>query len=393
MVCVVLLIVSLVMYLSEALPVFGTKRYGRTPSPSHLSWNLLPMHHYAPRAAYVPYQPGPSPAAAYHDFPDYYYTTPFYASGKYVYAAPPPPLTSYYYPDPLTLPQHGYGYYSYDDEMVANDPVDNIQDEIQQEEEREEREEALPIGQETWYENSDSSNDNMADVNAIFLQNLILSQMYNDQLSRSSGESDIFRDQQRPIGQDRYGYYPVEQDGSFDEDRWMYGDGAVSDDYAPLVSQGPYDDQDVRDLKLLAKKMRRPWISSAESTGKRSGVPSLDKKEPEFVAELGPWFEGSMRFSDRKTPAMTTSAVPTTSTAPTITTTTTMTTTTAKSAFDDQRRGMKEVAVPRPANPPRHSYSSRSDHSVYDTIKKLLSMEAGLKNEVRAMIQLLVNCI
>jgi hypothetical protein len=177
-----------------------------------------------------------------------------------------------------------------------------------------------------------------------------------------------------------------------------------------------------------------PWFETGWSNGmsyKRSSQPvyksirSLNKKQES--SEYGPWIpKGNINFSDRKGIGMkaavssskaaknyheqhpygskndkissienipnhsaTTTPIPTTSAL----TSSPVETTSIPGAGFDSRKGQKEVALLRPPIPARHPFTlqavgkiptksrtaSRHPSSVYDTIKKLLRMEQGLR--------------
>ncbi|XP_069687175.1 uncharacterized protein [Periplaneta americana] len=327
-----LMIVIIIPETLFAYPVFGTKRYGRSTGLPHRvsTWRIpapIPLQAYQ--------QPQPRSQSHYGlgiaSAPAYYTTDPIvsypyaqdYPDNDYYYAQEPATFSSYaYYPTvggavngnlkysvyQSLVPYYygdghqrlGYGYYGYDD---TSDPVDDLQEEIQQEEEREEREEALPIGQETWFEGGGASQrqsqeDSMADVNAAFLQNLIMSQIYND---ANSGH--IMR----------HPTYSVVDDGS--HDNWMYDTGRshvpVSTDYFQN-SDEELDDEDVRELKSLVKKNRSgelsdhlggsagnwfPAVPSKQQAREQAWYPNTHRPEYYepvwFPTESGPWYENS----------------------------------------------------------------------------------------------------
>lgn len=309
-----------------AYPIFGTKRYGRSVA----TWAPLPLTYYQPRAT----RPFTSP---YYDadLPEYYYPQDPYAyfPDKYPIYQSHQSLVPYYYSDQI----RPYGYYGYD-EIV--EPVDDLQDDMI-DEEREEREDALPYGQETWYDNG-HQHDNNAEANAVFLKNLILAQMYND----------------------RYGGVQEEDDG---QDGWVYGD--------PINTSMPKEDEDVRQLKSLIgnqqeKKTRKEDIFASQ----RHDEPKVKHRIewPQYKRSGGSSGDHEMKFTDRKlrNPATTMAPV-----AAAVTPSTTLT----------SRQGQKEVVLPRPASPVRtpnfHKFvSTRSRQpSVYDTIKKLLNMQEQLE--------------
>uniref|UniRef100_A0A1B6D482 Uncharacterized protein n=1 Tax=Clastoptera arizonana TaxID=38151 RepID=A0A1B6D482_9HEMI len=171
-----------------AYPVFGTKRYGR----SLTSWSPLPLPYYQPSRPYV---------SSYYE-PEYYYPQDPYSyipmPDKYpVYQS----LVPYYYSDQ----RRPYGYYNYED---GTEPLDNVQEDVLDDET-----EGEPYGQETWFNNPQDGN---AEANAMFLQNLITAQMYND---RNEAESDS----------------------------WVYGEPKSQ----PSSTK---EDEDVRELKSLLRK-------------------------------------------------------------------------------------------------------------------------------------------
>lgn len=307
---------------------------------------------------------------------DYYYpqeTYPMYypaRTSKYeVYQA----VLPYYYGDrPSVTRPGGYGYYGYGD----SDPVVDIQEEMMQEAEREQREDSQPIGQEMLYENEASnSKDNLDDVNAAFLQNLIMSQMYKDAVDNQKDYYDT-----TPYGE----YYQAD-------------DGYGKWEDTPVEPKQNYrqEDEDVKELKQLAKpKLNKQdtddihWFQSRNyrnqgskrTTGNSS--PSAYKKE-EF-SEHGPSVYGkdAIAFSDRK-PSVKSSVSTTTST-----TTAPVTKQIPKSVAG----GQKEEVLARPATPVRHPFSApvldmmtkdEEEHkrtpSVYDTIKHMLDMEKNLE--------------
>jgi hypothetical protein len=334
------LVSSLIPDVLFAYPVFGTKSYGRStglphrvstwgfPAPPPLQAYQQPqIHsqtHYGLGASSAPNYYAAESVVNYpytQDYPDndYYYaqepstygTYPYYPAGssisngnmKYsVYQ----PVSPYYYGDGHQ--RMGYGYYGYDE---TSDPVYDLQEEIQQEEEREEREETLPIGQETWFEGGSVSQrqpqgDNMADINAAFLQNLIMSHMYNN---ANSGH--VLR---HPL----YSSYSAAENGN--QDSWVYDTGRDRNqafgDYEN--SDEDLEDEDVRELKSLVKKNRsgeindnygnnqNKWhfaISNRQNdrdqasytrTSEMVNAYKPDYYEPIwFPTENGPWLENS----------------------------------------------------------------------------------------------------
>lgn len=98
-----------------------------------------------------------------------------YSDDEYYYA----PKVQYYYDAPAMSLSEDHGQLPY---PYYYDPYGNfVQNEIPKE--QEERVAALPIGQETWFESDTTPNwraNDVDDVNAAFLDNLILTQMAQD---------------------------------------------------------------------------------------------------------------------------------------------------------------------------------------------------------------------
>ncbi|KAK7862784.1 hypothetical protein R5R35_003539 [Gryllus longicercus] len=468
---------------ASAYPVFGTKRYGRgtaaalppppppPPPPRPVAaWSVpAPMLQSFPPHAQTHYGYGiPAPAPYYStepvmtypypreyaDSPDYYYGEPTFASYPYYYPSSSKyapvyhhSLMPYYYGSAQQRPYAAYGY------EEPNDPVDDLEEEIQLEEEREEREEALPIGQETWFENSSphqstqlqqqQQQQDMADVNAIFLQNLILSQMYNDAIAR--GVHPMY---QAPDPRYAYGYAMQEEDPA-EQEGWVYGDIRAHADPDYYRSDRDSEDEDVRALKSLVKKDQtskfvntlKPvategydtelpleggsWVKPDEQEDRADDYADeyrqarlLDKKQPEY-GEWVPQKDITLNFSDRKStgfqrvakndasvwanqlPAAeyeTTSTTTTTTTAAPLTPARADPTAPTEQPAFDRKKGMKEVALPRPATPVRHrapppplalpafvpaahSQKPRHAQSVYETIKQLINMQEKLRGK------------
>ncbi|KAJ8944556.1 hypothetical protein NQ318_015724 [Aromia moschata] len=348
-------------------PIYGTKRYGR--STNRLTTSYDPYPYQSPM-----FQTQRYPLNYYKLYPysqsypeDYYYpqeTYPVYypapRTSKYeVYQA----VLPYYYQErPVTRP--GYGYYGYADPMV------DLQEEMIQEAEREEREEAQPIGHESYYENEAGNGDEEAldEVNAAFLQNLILSQMYQDSVD---GEKDVY-DQYADADYDGYGKF---------ED--------IND--KPAYNS---EDEDVRELKQLTKQHSRKqqlrnqarndeihWFQQNEFKNQKND----NKRSDGNLNRVPDVYMGPVVYSDRKPIVK-------------LSTTTTTPTTTAQSPISTEEpkrdaRGQKEEFQMRPATPVRHPFTSpvlammsknevekKRTPSVYDTIKHMLDMEKSLEN-------------
>ncbi|KAJ8984361.1 hypothetical protein NQ317_003508 [Molorchus minor] len=349
-------------------PTHETKRYGRTSN--RYTYDSHPYVSY-------PYQTMTRaqnhPLNYYKLYPysqnypeDYFYpqeTYPAYypapRTSKYeVYQA----VLPYYYQDrPVARP--GYGYYGY------GDPVVDLQEEIQ-EAEREEREEAQPIGHESYYENDDNTGEGeLDDANAAFLQNLILSQMYQDSVDNDKASDDSF-------GYNDYdGTY-----GKFDE--------AV---YKP--PSYATEDEDVRELKQLTKQQNRQqqfrnqnknddihWFDHGNFRKQNKNEFKRSDVEANRIPES---YMGAVVYSERKP----------------VVKLTTSTTESPKSTETPKRdaRGQKEEFQMRPATPVRHPFTGpvlammskneaekKRTPSVYDTIKHMLDMEKSLENSQMA---------
>ncbi|XP_022196743.1 uncharacterized protein LOC111054086 [Nilaparvata lugens] len=294
-----LLVVSAFHLTTAGPPVFGTKRYGR-------GWGagVTP-------AAITPYVRVMAPYYAQDYDLDYYYQDPPYPYNYYQY----PSLQSpYYRPYPYTP------YASYED-ALAEPLVDD---------------EHADYGQETWYDNHAIEQDSNARANAMFLQNLILAQMYNDQQKY----------QARPL----YPYLSREEE---DDGSWVYGEPVRS---AMSANEFKKEDEDVRELKDLVNKKKNNNIDDL-FWEQRSGGRNYQKKR------------GGKNSIQSSTEAQKTLK------------------TVATTQTPDVIIGQKEVVLPRPANPVRapnfHQLVSRSQHkpSVYDTIKQLLHMQERLQDD------------
>ncbi|XP_054260876.1 uncharacterized protein LOC128985423 [Macrosteles quadrilineatus] len=319
---VVLMMVRLSVAVA-AYPQYSKSHYSRS------LWTPLPLNYYYPPRSTRP---------IYYPDSDYYYPQeppsyyPIYQSV----------MPNYY------LDQQRPYYYGYDD---VTDPVEDVPEEVDMEE-GSERGEAAPYGQEMWYQDSRLQDSN-ADVNARFLQNLILAQMYNDANRR----------------------FPVREEE--ESDRWVYGE-PVKTSKTKTISK---EDEDVRELKSLVRGPEREKIMAGTERMERSDKKRKNRKEENIFAaqsKANDWSEfrssqykrnnNDIKFSSRKSKTSTTAAPPEATPAP--------------------MRGQKEVVLPRPANPARapdfqkfvnvRSEPRRHEPSVYDTIKRLLHMEDKL---------------
>lgn len=371
-------------------PVYGTKRYGRTPVHAWASPVQIPSYYYLPRTHYPLNYYDNSYVQEYADeyylpqesYPMYY---PVTRNPKYdFYQALP------YYYEERHLPRNGYGYY---DDLYS----DELKDELQQEEERVQREEALPVGQETWYENN-QNDDSIDDINAAFLQNLML---YNDAVANKNYD---YNNQQID---------PYMQGYNKDLVNWS----------EELNSQATTDDDDVKELKMLAgepKKQRNKNKNRATNAEHRLQLFEKGKKAKSTSAEPNDsegWINygskrntmknkidpitnlaykkqelnqhGSILYKDNSQ-AFTTRKLNldrkmATSTQPSVSTT--------KDTEKVSRGGQKEVVLMRPATPVRRPFSEpvmellakqneverKRTPTVYETIKRLLEMEKSLE--------------
>lgn len=338
------IVIILFSQTAHTYPVYGTKRYGRSSSAHRISsanWNPYIRTQRYPVSYYelYPY------TQSYPD--DYYYPQESYPlyyparTSKYeVYQA----VLPYYYGE-RPASRTAYGYY-------GDNEANEFQDEIMQAAAREEREESQPIGQEMLYENDNSnSNDNLDDVNAAFLQNLIMSQMYKDAVDNQKD------------------YYDPTSDFYSNEE--SYGKW----ESAPVDTKQGYrqEDEDVRELKQLAK--------------------AKDNKQGESIH----WFQNrKYKNQDNENWEAKRASIEINSLKKEAQRSSTSTSTTARPRTTDQAKvqgsGQKEVVLARPATPVRHPFStpvldmmSKSEEerkrtpSVYDTIKHMLDMEKNLE--------------
>jgi hypothetical protein len=313
-----------------AYPVFGTKSYGRSiglphrvPATPYLHAYQQPQPHAQTRYGRgIPSGPSYYPAEPIANYPyaqdypesEFYYVQepgsfsayPYYPTGsntngnmKYpVYQS----VVPYYYGDGR------HGYYGYDE---GSYPIYDLQEETEQEEEREQREEALPIGQETWFEGGAASErhpkaDSMEDANAAFLQNLIMSQMYND-----ANGGHVLRHPSYTGSS-----YSVPDDETQDTSMYDIGKSQISGDYQNTDEE--LENEDVRELKSLVKKNQSGELNDHLGKIPVSWFPAMTTKfnnheqpwythssvventqRPEyyepiwFATDSGPWFENS----------------------------------------------------------------------------------------------------
>lgn len=333
----VLILNLMVILLSPTLsyPVYGTKRYGRSASQHVSSWSpyqMMQPQRY-PVSYYELYPYGQTYADDYYPQESYPLYYPPARTSKYeVYQA----VLPYYYYNDQMLTRPNYGYYD-------NDPTVDLQEEMIQEAEREEREDAQPIGHELLYENEDQTDENLDDVNAAFLQNLIMSQMYKESLDNHKNYYDD--------------YYTGE-----DYDKWQ--------DNPKQKSHYVQEDKDVRELKQLVKAKSNPKMDDIHWFKHNN---FRNQKDNQYENN----YENKRNSYRKKLVKLTTT-----------------TSTPDKNTFAPKRdiRGQKEEVLMRPATPVRHPFSNsvmemmskdddrKRSSSVYDTIKHMLDMEKSLEN-------------
>lgn len=337
-----------------AYPVYGTKRYSSDsgirvlPNPSWDVQALLPYQEFVRTQRYHPddyYYGGRQEVPAYP-----IYIQPPRTSKYEVYQSVMP----YYYDERAILPV--YKYY----------PGDQDEDFLQ-EAERQMREDAQPIGQEVLYEN-EPGNDNIDDLNAAFLQNLMASQMYKD---RERGQYD-----------DYYNYSDEDEDE--DEER---------------PPSGSQEDDDVRELKQLSRnqnvgpnmedRLRHLYYENkpVKSKSNKRNFALANKKEEYRQHGANIFSSGDLTFSDRK---------------PQVNGFNEFASTTAAPVRTNKHGGQMEEVLFRPAVLQKNEFpdvlsrsSSSSNNnndknrksSVYDTIKHMLDMETNLDKVSRCCVK------
>ncbi|VEN63052.1 unnamed protein product [Callosobruchus maculatus] len=349
--------------------IYGTNRYGHTPrrlrayeAPAYPSYQAPVV---APRYPLSYYKVYPY-SDTYTQQDDSYYYPQETASYPLYY-----PRTSKYEVYQAVLPYYTdtpYGTtYDYD-------PAAELQDEIQ-EAEREEREEAQPIGHESFYENdNDNSQDNYADVNAAFLQNLILSQMYQDSLAKDKGQA--FN-----------GYSDYEDTYNQVNEKPSYFEPSST-------TTGPSDDEDVKELKQLPKQHKNRQLrkqgkagndlhwsqKQGKSNRRKQKEQQPDKRSSNDLDYFQVPYSESVVFTDRKAAIKMPPAVAVGGSS-------------TPEPLVQELHGQKEEFQMRPATPVRHPFAApvltmlsnrgeakRRAPSVYDTIKHMLDMEKSLEN-------------
>ncbi|KAF5290384.1 hypothetical protein FQR65_LT11561 [Abscondita terminalis] len=364
-------------------PVFGTKRYnGRSPVIRKSNSN----YNYSWGSALQPYQQflrsQRFPVNYYEMYPygrdyqdEYYYPQEAVSYPLYI----PPPRTSKYEVYQAVLPYYygsrpDYGYYGYEKDT---EPAEAYEEDLIQDAQREEREDAQPIGQEVLYEN-EGAEDNLDDVNAAFLQNLIMSQMYKDATNKQK---------------DYYDPYP-NTDYYYDEDNYGKWDDS------PISSNPGYqEDEDVRELKQLVKTQKQNVYKADRGPTPEERLHSFRKenknKNLKYNKEIKYNWDNKRSgefknkiidhvHSENKDGLKTTSAP--------VVSTTIIPRVTSNSPKRELRRGQKEEVLMRPATPIKNPFSSKvlemmkeperkREPSVYDTIKHMLDVEKSLEND------------
>lgn len=348
-------------------PVFGTKRYHRSISPS-IGQN--PIYKQNPQyyennydSSYV--QPGFSDEINNNN----YYQYPSRHEQQYQRSYGMPTYRGEYKPTPYYY-AHGPTYSYYDDREPTN-PLDDLHEEMLQEDERERQKDMLPVGQENWYEHSGRP-DSLANANAAFLRNLIQYNKEIDEGLTSNQEYDEYSD----LGsQDNYEQIPSENSYNFDDRN--YNNEKVNE----------IEDEDVRELKSLVSKSEPNYNQQDWQQDKPSTSSNEFEAEPEY--EDDSWINWNKKrsspkikeFSDRK-PSHFLEIL----------------TTQSPDTEGYKLRGQKEVVLPRPATPVRHPFTEpimkllqqNADEkivkstkvptvTVYDTIKQLLAMKQKLE--------------
>lgn len=124
----------------------------------------------------------------------------------------------------------------------------------------------MPYGQETWFQDSNRPTDINSDVNARFLQNLIMAQMYNDANKKFPSYG--------------IGEYPQRQEEE-GNDRWVYGEPVKATKSKTMTKE----DEDVRELKNLVRGPERMDKPLATERRERTNKKSRKEKENIFAAQ------------------------------------------------------------------------------------------------------------
>ncbi|XP_018326801.1 uncharacterized protein LOC108738071 [Agrilus planipennis] len=391
-----LLYVVLFLFFSPCLTytMYGTKRYNHAstaPRINNPSWNVPAPYYQFLRTERYPsnYEMYPSYSPNQEFAEEYYYPQDSSSSYPVYY---PPPRTSryevyqavmpYYYGESPVIRPSNYGYYGYN---RNGEPFENLEDEMIQEAEREERERSQPIGQEVLYENDNDAEGNFDDVNAAFLQNLIMSQMYKDSLQAPKTYYE-----QTPN---------IDYNSEDSKERW----GDLKD--IPLVNTDSHqEDEDVKELKQLADPQERfskqkvnsnispeeryNWLKSESNT--RGSM--KDRKFDNFAKQIKR-NSVSRKYADstsddefakpEKNRVFSSGAA--------------LSVTPTQSTQHKYVQGQKEEVLARPASSNWQGFIAQSTNSVvthkndkkrapsvYDTIKRMLDMEKQLEKSYKS---------
>ncbi|XP_059613137.1 uncharacterized protein LOC132259493 [Phlebotomus argentipes] len=374
------------LLLTEAYPIFGTKRYHRASS---IPLQLSPIPIYTAVPQYYDYSP---------------YEAQYQAFGLPIYHGEYKPTQYYYAQGP------SYSYYDDRGDDTPN-PMDHLHEEMLQEEERDRfHENSLPIGQETWYAEPAGRQDSLANANAAFLRNLIA---YNRQINAAADQP---------------------EEGEFEEySEFSDGGGYFDSPQMETYNYNPYEasqrqnaredeDDDVQELKHLAyeKEHSNPQTTihksapkhqpAVQDTWNRGNDASFHQYEPdpEYDDEWINWDskrsvqDGSiLAFSDRKPSNLVPKHKEEAST---------VTPAVTVKAKEVKGNGQKEVVLPRPATPVHQPFTAsamkflqqqgdvaakeepkdaekrttgKGKQSVYDTIKHLIAMEHSLEENAQ----------
>ncbi|GJQ65450.1 hypothetical protein Trydic_g7555 [Trypoxylus dichotomus] len=334
-----------------SVPVYGTKRYGRSVIVPRPTWNTQPYQQLIRTQRYpVNYYDMYPYSQSYLD--DYYYpkeTYPIYypaRTSKYeVYQAVMP----YYYNDrPLMRPNYYYGYGD------GAEPMVDLEEEILQEC-RVYIIKIIVIGGIILVIHLLTNGLAFLSLFSFgFLQNLIMSQMYNDAMLTDKSDYN-----QRVNYRDRNDVYGKWEEYPSENNRDYY-----------------QEDEDVKELKDLASKSeelsvedRRHWFDKGTHPNQAIRHHNNNWGNKRDIS-IGNKSLGEYKEISKKS-ASTTEA------------------TTRKEV-----RGQKEEVLLRPAIPARHGFSNqmlsmmtkneeerKRTPSVYDTIKHMLEMEKSLENK------------
>lgn len=256
---------------SMSYPVFGTKRYHRSMNTRSLAAPMYNAQYQQPQQQQHQqqfYDEAPAyidPSYGSYQQPDdsYYYLPPRRESQYYGL----PTYRGEYKPKPYYY-AHGPSYSYYDDRNEqANNPLDDLHEEMLQEDERERQREAPPVApQETWYNNERGGEDKLTND---FLKNLI---MYNKEMAVKGTEyepiqqANDYEDYEDPNVAAAIEYYEPQKEyapviNKHQRHQDQYTGGFDTRTYVPASSihhtaeaLDETTDKDVEELKNLARK-------------------------------------------------------------------------------------------------------------------------------------------